>query len=177
MILEIIRYKHPCLRKRAEEILEVTPEIRALAKNMIETVMDENVGGLGLAAPQVNVSLRMFVLNPHKEDSREPKDGFPLVVLNPKLSNPSEEQWDCLEGCLSIPGMNGNVIRPVSVRLEGTDLNGNTIDIKLEGLDARIAMHENDHLNGVLYIDRMEKKERQKIEPLLQRLARTSGST
>jgi peptide deformylase len=169
MMLKIYHYGHPILRKRAEPITEITDEIRKLASDMIET-MDKG-DGIGLAAPQVGHSIRMFVLRNYiyTEDGRctlsEPK-----VYINPKLSAPGDCILTDSEGCLSFPGLRLDVDRPERITVEAMDLEGNIFVEESEGYNARVRMHENDHINGVLFIDRIDAKMRKMIDPLLREI-------
>jgi peptide deformylase len=169
MLLKIYYYGHPILRKRCEPVKEITDEIRKLAHDMIET-MDKN-DGVGLAAPQVGHSIRMFVLRNYifTEEGHwtlsEPK-----VYINPKLSHPSEYFTSDTEGCLSLPGIRLHVSRPDKIVIEAMDLDGKTFKEELDGYNARVRMHENDHINGVLFIDRIEVHERKKVDPLLKEI-------
>jgi peptide deformylase len=169
MLLKIYYYGHPILRKRCKPIQEITDEIRKLAYDMIET-MDKN-DGIGLSAPQVGHSIRMFVLRNYlfTEEGHwtlsEPK-----VYINPKLTNPSEHFISDTEGCLSLPGLRLHVSRPDKIIVEAMDLDGKIFVEELEGYNARVRMHENDHINGVLFIDRIEANERKKIDPLLKEM-------
>lgn len=164
MLLKIRYYGDPILRKRCQEITEITDEIRKLAKDMIETM--DKTNGAGLAAPQVGKSIRMFVLRDYivHEDGRWTQ-AEPKVFINPKLSCPGEHFLIEKEGCLSIPGLRGEVARPDRITVEAMDLDGNTFIEEIEGYNARIRMHENDHINGVLYIDRVDVHTRRKMEP------------
>lgn len=173
MKLKLRYYGDPVLRKRAEPIVEVTDEIREIAESMIELIRDPALNAIGIAAPQVGILLRMFVsfVYPDKEDG-EPNYQFdkPLVFINPKLSEPSYELEQMSEGCLSLPKMRADVIRPHAIDFEATDLEGNVIKERNVGFLARHRMHEIDHLNGVLYIDRIKGKARTMLEPQLRRL-------
>lgn len=169
MLLKIYYYGHPVLRKHCELISEITDEIRKLASDMIET-MDKN-DGIGLAAPQVGHSIRMFVLRNYisTEDGQwtmsEPK-----VFINPKISSPSDEIDTDTEGCLSLPGLRLEIDRPHKIRVEAMDLEGHLFIEELEGYNARVRMHENDHINGVLFIDRIDVPARKKIDPILKQI-------
>jgi len=169
--LELRYYNDPILRKKAEPIEEITDKIRELAAAMLEAVVENR--GIGLAAPQVGHSIRMLVLNLNDENSDDPEamaPGHPMVLINPELSEPSEESWGAMEGCLSIPGPHGEVERPVKIHCKALDIDRNVVDRDFVGWEARVLMHENDHLNGVLYIDRMERKARKKLEPSLKKI-------
>jgi peptide deformylase len=144
-ILKIARMGHPVLLQRAEPVADPHhPEIRRLVADMAETMLD--AGGVGLAAPQVHVPLRLFVWR-----GPEGVEALFNPVLTP-LEGPVEAAW---EGCLSIPGIRGEVPRASRIRFEGLDLNGDPIEGTAEGLAARVMQHETDHLDGILYLSRM----------------------
>ena len=169
MLLRIYYYGHPVLRKRCEPVHEITEEIRTLVRDMIET-MDKS-DGIGLAAPQVGHSLRIFVLRNYV-----PVEGGqwtlsePKVYINPKLSNPGKQLVSDSEGCLSFPGLRFSVVRPDRITIEAMDLDGKIFIEEVEGYNARVRMHENDHINGVLYIDRIDADEKNQIEPILKEI-------
>ncbi len=164
MLLKIYYYGHPVLRKHCEPIITITEEIRQLVKDMIET-MDKS-DGAGLAAPQVGYSLRLFVLRDYLFDEQGRWSlSEPRVYINPKLSLPGENYLVETEGCLSFPKLRLEVARPDRIHVEATDIHGNLFTEDVEGYNARVRMHENDHINGVLYIDRVESSTRKKIEP------------
>ncbi len=169
MKLPLRYYGDPVLRQKAEPIEEITDEIRQLAHDMIETMLALN--GIGLAAPQVGRMVRLYVSNVDYED----EDGElhlcePLVYINPVLSNPSDFLDERSEGCLSIPQLHAPVVRPHSIEVEAQDLEGNVFKRVCEGYLARNMMHENDHLNGVLFVDRIKGKRRTQLEPELRRI-------
>ncbi len=166
MLLKIQQYGNPILRKRCDLIGEITDEIRKLAMDMIETM--DKVNGCGLAAPQVGYALRMFVLRDyvmHEEGHWTLSD--PKVYINPKLSNPGSRILTDVEGCLSLPGLRLDIDRPDRITVEAIGIDDKTFTEEVEGYNARIRMHENDHINGVLFIDRVDEKMRHKIDPLL----------
>jgi peptide deformylase len=145
-ILKIARMGHPVLLRRAEEVKDPTsPEIHRLIADMAETM--EDASGLGLAAPQVHVPLRIFVW-------RTAAGGI-SALLNPELTPVGEETESAWEGCLSIPGLRGCVTRPARVRFRGLDMEGESVEGEAAGLAARVMQHETDHLDGVLYPMRM----------------------
>jgi peptide deformylase len=169
MFLDIVLYGNPILRKRCEPVPEITEEIRTLVRNMIETM--DKANGCGLAAPQVGHGLRIFVLR----DYIEHEDGKwtlaePKVYINPKITDPTDEMITDTEGCLSLPKIRLEVDRPTQITIEALDLEGNLFKEVVEGYNARIRMHENDHLNGVLFIDRVDAHSRNQIEPQLRAL-------
>ncbi len=150
MILQILSYPDSRLRKVSEEIKEITPELRQLASDMLETMY--NAKGVGLAAPQIGKHIRMLVMDPGAADNGR----APRVVINPVLELLGDKIISEQEGCLSVPmNYKGDVPRASKVRLEGLDLDGNRIDEVLEDLSAVIIQHETDHLDGKLFIDKL----------------------
>ncbi|MBS0620443.1 MAG: peptide deformylase [Verrucomicrobia bacterium] len=170
MILQLCYYDDPILRQKCKPIGEITEEIRQLARDMIETMDAHN--GAGLAAPQVGQSVRLFVLRDYSDDG-EWTQLEPKVFINPKLSKPGSHLLIESEGCLSIPGIRAPVERPDSIHIEALDLDGNSFTEEVHGYNARIRMHENDHLNGVLFIDRLDIHHKREIEPDLRILRET----
>lgn len=170
-------YGDPILRKRSKLIEEITEEINDLTHQMIE-IMDKH-NGCGLSAIQVGVPVRLFVLRNYVTLP----DGYleltdPVVYINPKIILKSKETNTDTEGCLSIPKRHwGPVERPNKITIEALDLEGNRFVDEREGLNARVTFHENDHLNGVLFIDRLPPKVRKKIEPELQEIKKQYFST
>ena len=157
-ILKIARMGHPVLREVAEPIEDPTaPEIQALVEDMIETMVDAN--GTGLAAPQVYVPKRLviFTVYPERARAEDGGEGVPLTVLiNPEIEPLSEETAIGWEGCLSIPGMMGQVPRFTHIRYSAYDLNGERFEREAKGFHARVVQHECDHLDGTLYPYRIE---------------------
>ncbi|GFE92714.1 peptide deformylase [Acetobacter persici] len=156
-ILKIARMGHPVLLRRAEDVADVTaPEITSLIQDMMETLKD--AGGVGLAAPQVHVSKRVFLYFV-PESRSEGEDDPPCdvqVLINPVLEPVGEEQMPRLEGCLSIPGLRGEVPRYRRVRYAGYDQKGNPVHGVASGFRANVMQHEMDHLDGILYPMRMD---------------------
>jgi peptide deformylase len=169
MLLKIYYYGHPILRQRCEPVVEITDEICKLASDMIETMDKSN--GIGLAAPQVGHPIRLFVLRNYifTEDGQWTFSA-PIVFINPKLSKPGEEFVSDTEGCLSLPGIRLEVTRPDKITVEATGLDGKVFVEELEGYNARVRMHENDHINGVLFVDRLDVNARKKIDPVLREI-------
>jgi peptide deformylase len=154
-LLKIARMGHPVLRAPAEAIADpAAPEVRRLAEDMIETMLD--APGIGLAAPQVHVGRRLVVVRvpAHRAGPDEEPVG-PLVLVNPEIEPLDEEMAEDWEGCLSIPGLRGIVPRRRRVRWRALDLEGREVAGGASGLLARVLQHEVDHLDGVLYLDRM----------------------
>jgi peptide deformylase len=148
MQLSIVPFPHPTLRVRSKPIRRVDQSLRNLIAQMLELMYEAE--GVGLAANQVDVPLRLFVANPagHRGEGEE------LVLINPVVQLPKGSESSS-EGCLSLPGMYGEVKRPKSVRVSAYDAQGNPIDRVVDGFLARVIQHENDHLDGVLFIDRL----------------------
>jgi len=153
-ILSVRKYGDPVLRRRAARVEAVTPEVRKTIADMIDTMYDEV--GLGLAAPQIGVSLRLMVVA--DDEGREAR-----ALLNPVISEQGGEIV-AEEGCLSIPGIFAPVKRAEWVRLEAQDPEGKAVTITARGLRARVFQHEMDHLDGVLFIDRLDPVTRDRIK-------------
>ena len=149
-ILEIKEYCEPVLREKAMPVKEITPEILNLIKDMAETMYADS--GVGLAAPQVGVSKRIMVID-------EEEDGL-MVLINPMIIK-SEGEVVEEEGCLSVPGIYSQVKRSSKVTVKALNENGDPIEISKEDLIARALQHEIDHLDGILFIDRIGRMERQ----------------
>jgi peptide deformylase len=146
MILPILTQHSPILRQISKEIKEVTPEVKKYALDMIETMKNSN--GVGLAAPQIGCNIRLIVIE-YKKNS--------ITMINPIIQKKSILENVSEEGCLSIPGTFGNVKRHTNIVVEMTDLSGNKQTIKAKGMFARIIQHEIDHLDGVLFTDKVLK--------------------
>lgn len=160
-------YGDPVLREHSKPIEEITDEIKELAHFMIRYA-DEN-NGIGLSAVQVGVPIRLFVLRDyiHLPDGTWTVSA-PKIFINPKIVWISKETEEDTEACMSVPGLNvGPIERPKYVKIEAQDLSGKTFVDEREGLNARVSFHENDHLNGVLQIDRLPPATRKKITPEL----------
>lgn len=179
MIRKIIQYGNPVLRRKCPPVGEVTAEVSALAADMLETMYDAN--GVGLAAPQVGLAVRLAVI----DVSHDPEcvsllrvDGvdvalesiMPLVFVNPELELGGEKVAD-QEGCLSIRELRSMVTRPEQVKARLTLLDGTRIELECDGLLARALQHETDHLNGILFIDRLSPATKLSLKRRLRRLA------
>ncbi len=152
---EVVQFPDPRLKLVSKPITEMTEDLRELARDMIDVMYDEP--GIGLAAPQVGASLRMFVIDTEWGDDEAAKN--PLVVVNPEISE-REGQITWEEGCLSVPDYTANVERDATITLKGQDLDGNPIEERAEGLRAVCIQHEIDHLDGILFIDRISRLKR-----------------
>ena len=158
-------YGDPVLRQKARRVEQIDEILSRLAEDMFRTMRESQ--GVGLAAPQVGQSIALAVLDPRPLQ----EDTEPLVVINPKIV---AERGECgfEEGCLSIPDLRMDVVRPEFIVVEGLDLNGNPFCIETGGIVARILQHEIDHLNGTLFVDRLGTVQRQLIEAHLQEIER-----
>src|SRR3954451_8629977 len=155
----------PVLKQKAAEITEVDGNLARLADDMIVTLYD--AAGLGLAAPQVGVQRRMFVYDLHDEAG-------PRVIINPTISE-ARGEWVYEEGCLSVPGLAWEIVRPKEVHLTGFDLEGNEVSIEADEITARLFQHELDHLDGVLLLDRLDTDTRKQAMKTLRELTMNGG--
>lgn len=161
MKLPLAYYGDPILRKKGAQIEEINSDIRQLVSDMIDTMIASK--GVGLAAPQVHHSLALFIA--YFEQSEEEVDPSKVrVFINPKIIAYSEELTCCSEGCLSIPKLYRDVERPQSVTVTALDLDGNTFTEEFKDYNAHIVLHENDHINGVLFIDRLPLRQRKSLD-------------
>lgn len=167
MNLPIIAYGDPILKKEADEIEKDSPEIQQLIDDMFETMY--NSEGVGLAAPQIGKSLRLFIVDasPFEEDNPELKD-FKKVFINPIIVEEEGKEWSFNEGCLSIPGIREDVNRLPKITIEYYDRNWNLLEETFDGIAARIIQHEYDHIEGILFTDH--------LNPLKRRLLKTKLS-
>lgn len=169
MKLPLAYYGDPILRRKADPITSFDNELEALVKDMDETM--RSLDGLGLAAPQVKKSLRLFLINiPEENEKGEHLPTETIVFINPTLLSLSKETGLENEGCLSIPKLYGEVTRPLKIEVEAFDVKGNRFTGTYTDWAARAILHENDHINGVLFIDRMEAKKRKALEAPLQKI-------
>lgn len=170
--MDVVKYPDKRLRKRSSEI-EVTEisEYRTLIMNMKKTMYESE--GVGLAAPQVGVNKRIIVIDPSPVE--ECSVGF-MVMINPVITSFSKDTDVMEEGCLSLPGIIAPVKRSKEIYVEAYDLEGRKIKQDFSGFAARVIQHETDHLNGILFIDRLEYAEKIKIKPLLKELEKEYGT-
>lgn len=178
-MLSITKLGHPALRSKAEPIGKVDAALRRLAEDMLETMYAHD--GCGLAANQVGVTRRIIVIDTREAKkrpsvlriggkSRPVHKHMPMVLINPEieLSGPREAGS---EACLSIPGIHGEVARPAVVKARALDLDGQAVEFEAEGLLARALQHEMDHLDGILFIDRLDADERKRVADELHQMA------
>ena len=178
MILDVIKYGHPVLRQKGARIEKVTPEIKKLIADMFETMHASH--GIGLAAQQVGRALQLTVIDVREAKDRpswleldgQPADVneiMPLVLINPELK-PGGEPATGGEGCLSFPEIFAEITRPELVDVKALNEKGKPVEFRCGGLLARAIQHETDHLNGILFIDRMSRKTKEELRPELDEL-------
>jgi len=178
MILEVVKYGHPALRQKGALIEKVTLEIKNLMADMIETMHANH--GIGLAAQQVGKALQLTVIDVREAKDRpswleldgQPADVnefMPLVLINPALK-PGGEPATGGEGCLSFPEIFAEITRPELVDVKALNQKGKPIEFRCGGLLARVVQHETDHLNGILFIDRMSRRTKEELRPELDEL-------
>lgn len=158
--LEIVHYPHPTLRYKAQPLKRVNRELLDIVREMFRLMYEAN--GVGLAANQVDLPIRMFVVNL----ASNPEEGEELVFINPVLSRPKGTA-EMEEGCLSLPGVYGTVKRPKQIHVQAFGVDGSAIDSTIDGMLARVVQHENDHLDGVLFPDRLTESGRASVAELL----------
>jgi len=170
MVAKVIKYGSSILRQHSTEV-ETTSNTSELIKNLFDTLDKE--GGIGLAAPQIGVLKRAFVMDSNPMDSdEEPVEKFRRAVINPQIVAKSNEKIIYSEGCLSIPGIYEEVERPQSISVKYLDESLNPIERELVGIEARIFQHEFDHLDGVLFVDRISSIRKSLISSKLKRIMR-----
>ena len=178
MKLPIVRYGDPVLRAKGRRIEKVDERLRELAANMIETMREAN--GVGLAAQQIGQALQLTVIDVSQVEERpstmklngaevEPVTAMPLVLVNPQLSL-GEETEVGIEGCLSFPEITADILRAATIIVQAETLEGESIKIEATGLLARALQHEVDHLNGILFIDRMSAATKVALRSRLKRM-------
>ena len=182
MIRDIVKYGDPVLRAKGKRLEAVDDEIRALVADMLETMYEAN--GVGLAAQQVGRALQLTVIDVSDAESRpsrmwlageevDPKEHMPLILINPELQL-GEEVEIGTEGCLSFPEITAEIPRAVKIKVSAQDLHGDTVEFEAAGLLGRAVQHEADHLNGILFIDRMSSAAKAALAGKLKRLAAES---
>jgi peptide deformylase len=179
MILDIVQYGHPVLRERCKPVETVDDDLRKLAADMLETMYDAN--GVGLAAPQIGVPIRLAVIDVAHDpecitflkvagEAAPLSSIMPLVFINPELEFTGPKEKDT-EGCLSIRDVRADVSRPGALKAKLPQLDGTVLEIETDGLLARALQHETDHLNGILFIDRVAPATKISLRRKLKRLA------
>jgi peptide deformylase len=177
VVLNIVKYGHPTLREKGKRVEQVTAEIRQLAADMIETMYAAE--GVGLAAQQIGRPLLLTVIDVSPSEQPwtiTPTLPMPLVLLNPVVSHPLGEQTSS-EGCLSIPEVSAQIRRARQVTVRARTLDGQDITFECTGLLARAAQHEFDHLNGILFVDRMDAATRASFSGKLKKMQKETEAT
>ena len=159
--LEIVPHPHPALRWKSKEVSRIDEELRAMVADMFELMYSAR--GIGLAANQVALPYRLFVINPSGDKAEKDQE---LVFINPQITRKNGSETD-EEGCLSLPEIYGPVTRATKIVVDAFDLNGQQFELELEDLHARVVQHEYDHVEGVMFTDRVPSEELQKIQPLI----------
>jgi peptide deformylase len=184
MRFSILQYGDPILRTKGKPIDKIDPRIRELAQNMVETMHAAN--GVGLAAQQIGEALQLTVLDVSEVEDRpstmklngesiDPKIAMPLVLINPQIDLGAETEKGT-EGCLSFPEITGEIVRAKSITVRAQNLDGEPIEIETTGFLARAVQHEVDHLNGILFIDRMSTAAKISLSSKLKRLQKETRS-
>mgnify|MGYP002641590779 FL=1 len=177
MILPIIAYGHPVLKRKAEVINKDYPKLKELIENMFETMY--NASGVGIAAPQIGLSIRLFIVdtNPFAEDDslsdndRNQLKSFKKIFINPIIIDEKGDEWSFEEGCLSIPNIRDGVLRQKQITIQYHDENFNKHTDSFDGLLARVIQHEYDHIEGVLFTDKLSSFKKQLLKKKLLKIS------
>lgn len=178
MILPIVAYGDPVLKKKATEITAEYPKLKELVENMHETMY--GAYGLGIAAPQIGLAIRLFIVDasPFAEDKeldqeeREYLNNFKHTFINPVILEETGEEWAFNEGCLSIPDVREDVFRKPNVKIEYYDLDFKKQTMELDGIAARIVQHEYDHIEGILFTDKLSALKKRLIKSKLTNISK-----
>jgi peptide deformylase len=178
MILPIVAYGDPVLKQKAKEITAEYPKLKELVDNMHETMY--GAYGLGIAAPQIGLAIRLFVVDasPFAEDKeldqeeREYLNNFKHTFINPTILEETGEEWAFNEGCLSIPDVREDVFRKPNIKIEYYDLDFKKHTVELDGIAARIVQHEYDHIEGVLFTDKLSALKKRLIKSKLANISK-----
>ncbi len=173
MILPVIAYGDPVLKRKAAEIEENDDTIQVLIDNMFDTMYNAN--GVGLAAPQIGKSLRLFIVDTIQIEDRKKKpdyDGIKEVFINPVILEQTGEEWKYEEGCLSIPNIREDVERLPTLTIQYFDRTWEAKTITLDGINARVVQHENDHIDGILFTDRINPLKKRLLQRKLEKISK-----
>lgn len=178
MILPIVAYGDPVLRKKGKEIQEDYPDLKQLIENMWDTMY--NAYGVGLAAPQIGLPIRMFIIDPAPfaddeeldETEKESLNGLKKVFINPEILTEEGEEWSFNEGCLSIPDVREDVFRKPTITIRYQDEDFNTHTETYSGLGARVIQHEYDHIEGILFTDKLSSLKKRLIKSRLSNISK-----
>ena len=181
--MRVVCNGNAALRSISMPVFEINDEIRLLADRMIVTMKENEIPGVGLAAPQVGVNIRMIVIDtrPTKKEKKKQAElspgeqllnpKMPMALINPEILSSSEETETACEGCLSLPGVEGEVTRPARVLLSAKTIDGEDIVVECGGLLARCLQHEIDHLNGILFFDKLSNEQKAENQEVMLELA------
>jgi peptide deformylase len=178
MILPIIAYGDPVLRKKGEDIAKDYPKLNVLIENMFETMYE--AFGVGLAAPQIGLAIRLFLVDtePFSEDEtfteeeREQLKGFRRIFINAEILEEEGDEWAFNEGCLSIPDVREDVFRQPKIKVQYQDENFETHMEEFEGIIARVIQHEYDHIDGILFTDKLSSLKKRLIKARLTNISK-----
>ena len=177
MLLPIIAYGHPVLKRKAEVINKDYPKLLELIDNMFETMYNAN--GVGIAAPQIGLSVRLFIVdtNPFSDDEslsdeeRSQLKSFKKIFINPEILDQNGDEWSFEEGCLSIPNIRESVFRQESIKVQYFDENFTQHIESYDGLLARVIQHEHDHIEGILFTDKLSSFKKQLLKKKLLKIS------
>ena len=177
MLLPIIAYGHPVLKRKAEVINKDYPKLLELIDNMFETMYNAN--GVGIAAPQIGLSVRLFIVdtNPFSDDEslsdeeRSQLKSFKKIFINPEILDQNGDEWSFEEGCLSIPNIRESVLRQESIKIQYFDENFTQHIESYDGLLARVIQHEHDHIEGILFTDKLSSFKKQLLKKKLLKIS------
>jgi peptide deformylase len=177
MLLPIIAYGHPVLKRKAEVINKDYPKLLELINNMFETMYNAN--GVGIAAPQIGLSVRLFIVdtNPFSDDEslsdeeRSQLKSFKKIFINPEILDQNGDEWSFEEGCLSIPNIRESVFRQESIKVQYFDENFTQHIESYDGLLARVIQHEHDHIEGILFTDKLSSFKKQLLKKKLLKIS------
>lgn len=180
--LRIVKNGHPVLRMTAQKVAVIDETIRQLAEKMIVSMKENDIPGCGLAAPQVGIAKRLIVVDTRSDEPPPPdqrsqgeitlEPQMPIAFVNPEIIAASNETVTAAEGCLSLPGVSGDVTRPAEVVLKAYLLDGSEVMLPCRNLLGRCLQHEIDHLDGILFIDHAPKAQQKAAEPVMRQLAK-----
>ena len=172
MLLPVTLYGDPILKKRAEDISSDYPNLQDIIKNMWQTMYVAS--GVGLAAPQVGLSIRLLVVDTAQLAEKRKKEfkGIKKVFINPTILNEEGEEWKYEEGCLSIPAIREDVFRKPTIKIRYFDENFNEFTEEFDEINARVIQHEYDHIEGILFVDKLKPLKRKLLLPKLNKIMR-----
>lgn len=170
MILPIVAYGDSILKREGDEVPEDYPQLNELLENMNETMY--HASGIGLAAPQVGLSIRLFVVDTVQLEDEDDEDfkGIKKAFINPTILEETGEEWKYEEGCLSIPGVRGDVLRKPTIKIKYQDENFQWHEEIHDGMNARVIQHEYDHIEGVLFTDKLAPLKRKLVQNKLKKI-------